>query len=216
MKKIFDSIFVLLAGWVIWFLTYLLSLTIRWVYVRRKEFDDIMSKTATVAVFWHGEFLLLPSLHKNKRVVIIISRSKDGDIATDVIKRYGLEVVRGSSTRGGETATRETMRYIENKYTLALTGDGPKGPYHVLKPGPVWFAQKMNIPLITVTVRFKHFIQVKSWDRFLIPIPFTKGVVIYGEPISLAGLQRREGMQIVQQYMAQQELTAQRMLDQSR
>ncbi len=212
MKKILDAIVRFVAGWLIWILTYIVSSTVRWTFIGNEQFDDIMSKKGAVAIFWHGEFLALPYLNKNKKIVIIISKSRDGDIATDVIKRYGLKVVRGSSTRGGEAATRETIRYIENKFTLALTSDGPKGPYHILKPGPVWFAQKMDIPIIPVTARFKHYIQLKSWDRFLIPMPFTRGVAIYGDPISVKGLQRREGMYLVQQRMDQQSTTAENML----
>ncbi|MGB9735084.1 MAG: lysophospholipid acyltransferase family protein [bacterium] len=212
MKKKLDDVITRILGWLIWCLTNLLSLTIRWVLIGNDRFNDVMSKTAVVAVFWHGQFLALPYLNKKKRVAIIISSSRDGDIAADVIKRYGFEVIRGSSTRGGETATREAIKYIKNNYTIGLTGDGPKGPYHILKPGPVWFAQKMDIPIVPVTVNFKHYIQIKSWDKFLIPLPFTRGIVIYGEPVSVKGLQRREGMRVVQHKMEEQELTAINML----
>jgi lysophospholipid acyltransferase (LPLAT)-like uncharacterized protein len=212
MNKILDSVVSAVAGWLIWMLTYLASSTIRWTFIGKERFDGIMSKTGAVAVFWHGEFLMLPYIHRHRKVAIIISKSKDGDIATAVIKRYGFEVIRGSSTRGAESAILGTVEYLKNNYTIGLTGDGPKGPYHIMKPGPIWFAQKMDTPLIPVTVRFKHYVQLKSWDRFMIPMPFTKAVAIYGEPISMHGLQRREGMHIVQQRMEQQGATAEDML----
>lgn len=204
MKKNYNAFFTPIIGWLIWCLTYLLSLTVRWELKGRNKFETLMTKTAIVAVFWHGHFLTLPYLNKNKRVAIIISKSRDGDIATDVIKRYGFKVVRGSSSRDGEIATLEAIKYIQNNYTIALTGDGPKGPYHILKPGPIWFAQKMNVPIVPVTVQFKHYIQIRSWDKFLIPLPFTKGVVIYGEPIFINELQRKEGIELVQHIMEEQ------------
>jgi lysophospholipid acyltransferase (LPLAT)-like uncharacterized protein len=212
MKKILDAVVPAVAGWLIWALTYLLSSTIRWTFIGKENFDTIMSNTGSVAVFWHGEMLMLPYTHRHKKVAIIISKSKDGDIATAVINRFGFDAVRGSSSRGAETAILETMELLKNKYTIGLAGDGPKGPYHVMKPGPIWFAQKMGMPLIPVTARFKHYVQLKSWDRFLIPMPFTKAVAIYGEPLSMQGLQRREGMKVVQHRMEQQEATAENML----
>ena len=212
MKKILDAIVPFVAGWLIWVLTYLVSSTIRWTFIGKEQFDGIMAKTGAVAVFWHGELLMLPYTHRHRKVAIIISKSKDGDIATAVIKRFGFDAIRGSSTRGAETAILETMELLKNKYTIGLAGDGPKGPYHVMKPGPIWFAQKMNMPLIPVTARFKHFIQLKSWDRFLIPMPFSRAVAIYGEPLFLQGLQRREGMHLAQQRMEQQGAIAEDML----
>ncbi len=211
MKKILDAVVPAVASWLIWVLTYLLSSTIRWTFIGKENFDIIMSNTGAVAVFWHGEMLMLPYTHRHKKVAIIISKSKDGDIATAVINRFGFDAVRGSSSRGAESAILATMELLKNKYTIGLAGDGPKGPYHVMKPGPIWFAQKMNMPLIPVTARFKHYVQLKSWDRFLIPMPFTKAVAIYGEPLSMQGLQRREGMHLVQQRMEQQEAVAEKM-----
>ncbi len=212
MKRILDAIIPAVTGWLIWVLTYLVSASLRWTYVGKEGLDALMETTGAVTVFWHGEFLTLPYTHRHRKVAIIISQSKDGDIATAVIRRFGFDVVRGSSSRGGESAILQTVDYIRRKYTIGLTGDGPKGPYHVMKPGPVWFAQKMNIPLVPVTARFRHYIQLKSWDRFLIPLPFTRAVAIYGEPLSLQGLQRREGMRRVQQRLEEQGTAAEGIL----
>ena len=213
MKKILDTVVTFIAGWLIWVLTYLVSASLRWTYAGKEQLDSIMEKTGAVTVFWHGEFLTLPYTHRHRKVAIIISQSKDGDIATAVIRRFGFAVVRGSSSRGGESAILQTVDYIKKKYTIGLTGDGPKGPYHVMKPGPVWFAQRMNIPLVPVTARFKHYIQLKSWDRFMIPLPFTRAVAIYGEPLSVQGLQRRDAMHRVQQRLDEQGKTAEEMLN---
>lgn len=213
MKKILDAMVPAVAGWLIWVLTYLVSASLRWTYEGKERLDSIMEKTGAVTVFWHGEFLMLPYTHRHRKVAIIISQSKDGDIATAVIRRFGFDVVRGSSTRGGESAILQTIAYIKNRYTIGLTGDGPKGPYHVIKPGPVWFAQKMDIPLVPVTVRFRHYFQLHSWDRFMIPLPFTRAVVIYGEPLSVQGRQRRDAMHLVQQRLDEQGKIAEEMLN---
>ncbi len=204
----YNKIMTAALGWIIWLLTYLISLTVRCTFIGKDTLDTVMSKTAVVAVFWHGEFFILPYLHSRKRVALIVSQSKDGDISEATVKHYGFAIIRGSSTRGAETAALGVVDYIKNGYTVAITGDGPRGPYHELKPGPVWFAQKMGVPLVPVTIRFRHCIQLSSWDRFSVPVPFTRAVVIYGEPISMHGLQRREGIHIVQQRMERQEKAA--------
>ncbi len=195
-------------GWVIWLMTYLLSLTVRCTSVGSDMLDATMAKTAVVTVFWHGEFFILPYLHRGKKVALIVSQSKDGDLSEAVNRHYGFASVRGSSSRGAEAAALGVLDFIKGGYTIAITGDGPRGPRHELKPGPVWFAQKMDVPLIPVTIRFRHCIQLHSWDEFCIPLPFTRAVVIYGEPIFMRGIQRREGIRTIQQRMEQQEQTA--------
>lgn len=210
--KRYNPIVVRITGWLIWLLTYLIAFTVRCTFIGRDTLEHVLSKTAIVGVFWHGEFFILPYLNRKKKVVLIVSQSADGDISAATMRHYGFAAIRGSSTRGAEAATLGVIDYIKNNYTVAITGDGPKGPYHELKPGPVWFAQKMDIPLIPVTIRFKHYVRLKSWDKFFIPIPFTRAVVIYGEPVSMQGLQRREGIRIVKQHMEQQESMAENML----
>lgn len=211
MKK-YNPIVVRITGRLIWLVTYVIAFTVRCTFIGSDTLENVMSKTAIVGVFWHGEFFILPYLHRRKKVALIVSQSADGDISAATVRHYGFAIIRGSSTRGAEAAALGVVDYIKNGYTVAITGDGPKGPYHELKAGPVWFAQKMNIPLIPVTIRLKRCIQLSSWDKFFIPIPFTRAIVIYGEPVSMQGLQRREGMRIVQQHMEQQEAMAEKML----
>ena len=208
----YNRVITAVLGWLIWFLTYVIAFTVRCTSIGEDGLKEVMAKTAIVSVFWHGEFFILPYLHKGKKVALIVSKSRDGDISEAVNTRYGFAIIRGSSTRGAESAALSTLDYIKNGYNMAITGDGPKGPPHRLKPGPVFFAQKMDVPLVPVTIRFRHAFHLHSWDRFAVPLPFTRAVVIYGEPLYPRGLQRREVIQTIERRMEEQETEAQRLL----
>ncbi len=204
----------IIIAWLIWILSYILSASLRIIFVGKDLFQHAASLSGFVAVFWHGELFPLAYLHKKQKSAIIVSQSEDGNIQASIMRRYGFAIIRGSSTRGGQSAVLGVLDYLKNGYGIAFAVDGPRGPYHEVKPGAVWIAQKTGVPLIPVTIKFKHCIKLKSWDRFFIPLPFTKTVVIYGEPVSMEGLQRRDGMRIIKQRMEEQTIMAENMLAQ--
>ena len=204
MKHYISSIKTWILGLVIWALTYLMALTLRYTFKGKETFDKFISKNPTVAVFWHGEFFLLPYLYRKQKVATFVSPSKDGNISNAVLRRYKFGRIRGSSTRGGVSASREAINYIKNGYAIGITADGPRGPYHKLKPGAVWIAQQMNIPVVPVTVRLKNSLKLGSWDKFAIPVPFTKVIVIYGELIDIKTKSRQEAVEVVQKKLEEQ------------
>ncbi len=113
----------------------------------------------------------------------MISRSRDGDVASRIVERLGFRVVRGSSSRGGSEGLREMIEAAEEGHSLALTVDGPRGPARKCKPGAVRIAQRAKVaivPTVAIPVRARA---VDSWDRFLIPAPGSRIFVTYGEPI---------------------------------
>jgi lipopolysaccharide heptosyltransferase II len=134
--------------------------------------------------FWHGtEFSMMLSNQKSN-IVIMVSLSNDGELLSQILHKFGYITVRGSSSKGGERALIKIIKYARNGHTLAFAADGPKGPYHKLKVGVIYAAQKTGMPLLPISCSPKNKIMFsKSWDKTIIPLPFSKIVQIYGEPI---------------------------------
>jgi hypothetical protein len=112
----------------------------------------------------------------------LISASRDGDLIADVTRRFGFDVVRGSSSRMGAAALRELSEVLEAGRDILITPDGPRGPVYELGPGIIFLAQTTGAPVVPVNMEYSSCWRVKSWDRFIIPKPFSKVRVIIGQP----------------------------------
>jgi lysophospholipid acyltransferase (LPLAT)-like uncharacterized protein len=141
-----------------------------------------------IYAFWHGRQFLLFHSHRNTGIVIPASESRDGEIQAQILKRFGFDVVRGSSKRKGERALLGLVDGLRKGKTIALAVDGPRGPLYEVKQGVTYLAGKLNKPIVpVVTGARRHWILEKIWDRYMLPRPFTAGVVIYGNPIVVNG-----------------------------
>lgn len=136
-----------------------------------------------ILAFWHGTMLLPWYLHRNQDTASLISKSKDGDLLAKLLRNWNYTVVRGSSSEGGEIALGIMVDYAKNLKSVAITPDGPKGPAHKMKAGAVVAAKKSGVPLVLLGVGFKKKKILKSWDRFEIPLIFSKARAVYSEPI---------------------------------
>jgi lysophospholipid acyltransferase (LPLAT)-like uncharacterized protein len=116
--------------------------------VRHVHVENLNGTPRYILAFWHRHILL--SLHSKWRVptTAIISRSKDGEIVSGVLRWYGAETARGSSTRGGDVALREVLRAINAGKNIAFTPDGPKGPSQVVKEGVIYVAKVSGLPIV--------------------------------------------------------------------
>jgi lysophospholipid acyltransferase (LPLAT)-like uncharacterized protein len=141
------------------------------------------NKSNYVLAFWHGSMLLSWYTHRRRDLVALISKSKDGDLLSNLLKYWDYTVVRGSSTEGGEVALGILIDYAKNNKSVVITPDGPKGPRHKLKAGAVIAAKKSGIPLVLMGVGFKNKKHLKSWDEFEIPRLFSEANIIYSDPI---------------------------------
>jgi lysophospholipid acyltransferase (LPLAT)-like uncharacterized protein len=115
--------------------------------------------------------------------VTLASRSADGEYITRVLHHWGYHVVRGSSSRGGDTALRELVRLARAGRSVAITSDGPRGPRERLKFGVLHMAQLSGAPLVPVGSAASRAWWFESWDRFLVPRPFAKLRVAYGDAL---------------------------------
>jgi lysophospholipid acyltransferase (LPLAT)-like uncharacterized protein len=136
-----------------------------------------------VLAFWHGTMILPWYLNRFQKIAALTSKSRDGDLLAKILKKWNYEVIRGSSSTGGEVALGIMVDYARNKYSIAITPDGPRGPRQEFKAGAVITAKKSGIPLILTGVGFKRKKILSNWDKFEIPYFFTKAKIIYSEPI---------------------------------
>ena len=162
----------------------LLCSTLRPVYVQQ-HFERCAwnGGTAVLLACWHGRMLYFPHLYYRQRFTILVSHSKDGEFVSQVLQRFGAHVTRGSSSRGGAQAMREIVRKVRSGYHAALTPDGPRGPRYQVQPGIVAVAQQTGAAIVPVTYSARWKKVFRSWDAFLMPLPFSRIVVIYGQPI---------------------------------
>jgi len=145
--------------------------------------ENLNSKNQNyVLAFWHSTMILPWYLHGAPDFAALTSKSKDGDLLAKILKKWKFQVVRGSSSTGGDVALGIMLDYARNKYSIAITPDGPKGPKRKFKAGAVITAKKSNIPVVLAGVGFKRKKVLGNWDKFEIPYFFTEAKIIYSRP----------------------------------
>ncbi|MFN2531664.1 MAG: lysophospholipid acyltransferase family protein [Pyrinomonadaceae bacterium] len=158
--------------------------TIRW---QVKGWENWKTATANtrvpIYVIWHNRVFLATYFFKHRGIVVMTSRSFDGEYIARFIRRFGYGVARGSSTRGGTRALRELIKLMEVGCPAAFTMDGPKGPRYVAKMGAVLLAKKSGQPLLPFSITPSRFLKLRSWDEFQVPLPFTRALLEIAPPI---------------------------------
>ncbi|MBI5183712.1 MAG: lysophospholipid acyltransferase family protein [Nitrospinae bacterium] len=139
-----------------------------------------------ITTFWHGRMLFITYLYRfQQRYTVLVSPSNDGDMISGIIRNLGISVVRGSSYKGGTKAFLKLIRIVKNGGCAGLISDGSRGPRYKVQGGIIDLARLTGAPIIPLTYSAKRKKVFKSWDRFILPYPFTRIVVIYGEPLYL-------------------------------
>jgi len=172
-----------------WSLMSLWSRTLRVRFVNRETppGQEAEGKNLIYA-FWHGRQFLLFHTHRDSNIVIPASESRDGEIQAGIIGRFGFGVVRGSSKRKGAQAFMGLMKALRNGKSIALAVDGPRGPIYEVKQGITSLAGKLGKPIVPVVMSAKRsWVLEKTWDKYMLPKPFTECVIMYGEPIMVNG-----------------------------
>lgn len=136
-----------------------------------------------VHVLWHGQLLPLLWTHRGQDISVIISEHRDGELIARVAQSIGFRTVRGSTSRGAARALLGACREIESGHDLAVTVDGPRGPAGTVAPGALVISQRTSAPLVPTAASATRSWRLKSWDRFMIPKPFARVEVTYGEPV---------------------------------
>ena len=129
-----------------------------------------------IVMFWHGTMIAGWFALRTQRPIALVSKSKDGAILSSVLSHWGYQLSRGSTKKGGREALEEAIAMLKGGKadTLAITPDGPTGPRHLFKRGAFIAARETELPLVMLAIRYSNRIQLKSWDRFEIPLPFSR------------------------------------------
>lgn len=162
----------------------LLALTIR-IYDSPRGFNEKIQTVQAIYTFWHCLILIPAYVGRRKNIQVLISQHSDGEYIAQVIKRLGFGVVRGSTTRGGARAVKTLVDKVREGYPVAITPDGPRGPRFVVQPGSIYLSQKTRLPIIPTTVGLSRYWKLPSWDEFRIPKPFSRALMMYGEPLHI-------------------------------
>ena len=169
---------------------------------------DVRESRSVIPVYWHQHMLfgvraLLDMRDVGIRIGFLISPSVDGTAPALLVGKIGGHVIRGSSTHTGARALRDYYETIvKQEISPALTPDGPKGPLHEFKPGAVMLAQLTGKPILPVSVAASHAFRFPTWDRFELPLPFSRVVIAYGEPVKMPRGIDAESLTRLQQEMA--------------
>jgi lysophospholipid acyltransferase (LPLAT)-like uncharacterized protein len=139
-----------------------------------------------IIAFWHDQLLMMVLGYPGRGARILISASKDGELIARVMRFFGQDAVRGSSRRGGRAAFRQLLELAAEPTDLVVTPDGPTGPRHELKEGVVQLARLTGRPVLPMAFVCSRGHRFSSWDRFLLPYPFSRGVYSFGEAVVYA------------------------------
>ncbi len=164
----------------LWFST----IRLRW-YGGRHIHPDPRKRGNAIYVFWHQRVLAFAYTHAHFGGRVLISQSKDGEIIARIAERLGFVAIRGSSRRGGSEAVRALLEEAGGGRDFGITPDGPTGPPGAFKVGAVYLASQSGLPIIPITVTYRRFWRLNSWDGFQLPWPFTWGVIHAGAPVSV-------------------------------
>ncbi|MEK6408194.1 MAG: lysophospholipid acyltransferase family protein [Acidobacteriota bacterium] len=158
--------------------------TLRWEVRGREHLDSILSSGhQPIFTFWHVCILSATWFWRDRGIVVMSSISRDAEYTGRVIKRFGYGTARGSSTRGGGRALAEMAECSNSGIEVGFTIDGPRGPAHVAKPGAVTLARHTGQAILPFHIAASRYIELRSWDRLQIPLPFTRAVALISEPI---------------------------------
>lgn len=170
------------------FLIWFIGKTLRWDYSDIPRMIQLRQEYGRILyAFWHNRLVLMPYIeitaHKDRRLAVMVSMSRDGQIIAGIIEHFGFKVIRGSTTRGGKAALREMVKALKDDFDGAFTPDGPRGPRCEVQPGVVVLSRLTGLPIVPICIDFSHKLVLRSWDRMIIPLPFSHAVYRVGEPI---------------------------------
>ncbi len=167
----------------------LLKLTLLWLKTLRIEWvgESTLPEKA-ILILWHEHLPISMRVFSKKNIHVLISLSKDGEVASSLCQSLGYIVHRGSSSKGSLSGLRSLLRGIQNQshnspnVLIGMALDGPRGPRHTIKGGTLWLSQKTHSPLIPIFLTAKPSIRLSTWDQTVIPWPFAKIKVKIGSP----------------------------------
>ena len=188
-----------------WYLGFALATT-RWRLDGQEHLAPLAAGFPYVVAFWHERLPLMAKLWmicrrmppgRAKGVHILVSTHHDGRFLGDVMRRFNVGVVRGSSSRGGTAAMRSLIKIVRDGGLVAITPDGPRGPPRIAGPGTARLAAISGAPVLPCAAQVSRRWTVRSWDRMVIPKPFGRGVLVCGPAIAISRDSARDAIATV-------------------
>lgn len=185
-KKILRSDAVLnLVGLAIAGYVWIVQRSSRWQVINSElPLQMLRDEKPFILAFWHGRLLMIPPFVRRKSAInVLISQHRDGEIIARSLKHWDLKTVRGSTGKSALQAMKQMLRCLKGGQVAVFTPDGPGGPRMRAQKGIARLASMSGLPVIPITYSMKRGKFLQSWDRFLVAAPFSRGVVVWGDPI---------------------------------
>lgn len=177
-----------------WFLRLWLNTQDYWFCFEHPESDPNWTRRRNIYLFWHEMMLFPLGTHCGPDFSILVSRHRDGELITQVMRMFQGKTVRGSTSRGAVSGLLGMMRNQPSRH-LGITPDGPRGPRRVVQDGAVYLASRTGMALIPAGYAFDGCWRAGSWDKMALPRPFRRAVCVAGGPVIVPGDLDREGIE---------------------
>ena len=178
--------------------------TVRWRVHGAEHYEAIRARgRQPIFVCWHGRILSATYYWRDRGIVVMTSRNFDGEWIARIIRRFGYEAARGSTSRGGRRALIQLKRDMAAGRPAGFTVDGPRGPARRAQPGAVWLAGATGSPILPFHIEADRYWSIQSWDRTQIPRPFSTAAVAIGAPFEVPD---RAGAGVIEERRAALEL----------
>lgn len=157
-------------------------------------FEGARAQGPVLPVFWHNRMLGPVMPYRGRGSGVVISKSRDGELASRLAEGLGYAALRGSSSRGGAGAARAVLRHLAKGLDVGFTPDGPKGPRYRVHPGVAFVALRSGAPVLPIGAAMSRRVVFSSWDRFQLPLPFGTIQLVHGPPLRFPPPEDPEGV----------------------
>ena len=158
------------------------------------EIDPYIGNRKYVLMFWHENILCPLFLRRHSPVTMLLSEHGDAELVSQAAQFVGMKCIRGSSSHGGITALKQFMQ-LRDHGALVFTPDGPQGPYRRMAAGAIFLASKLQLPIVLFGIGYDRPWRMSSWDRFVIPKPFSRGRIISSPMFPIPQRLSRDGLE---------------------
>jgi lysophospholipid acyltransferase (LPLAT)-like uncharacterized protein len=161
--------------------------TVRWDVACPPAVHQLLAeRRPVITCFWHGRLMMMRAgLPRQRPTHALISEHRDGLLISRALRNLGVRTVTSARRRGGQSALRTLLRLLAEGSLVAITPDGPRGPRMRAKAGAIKLAQLSGAPLIPASGSVKRRVLLGTWDRFCLALPFSRGLILVGEPITV-------------------------------
>ncbi len=162
--------------------------TTKWQYILPSNYslDDLNNAKKTIFAFWHNRLAIAPYVFRNhKNMSALVSPHKDGKIISNILYVLGHKVIEGSTNRNPFGAIRSIMADLHDGRNIAITPDGPRGPKYKINSNIIGIARRSGASVVPISLDVTHYFSFSSWDSFIFPLPFGKGIISIGDKLEL-------------------------------